>query len=51
MTDIKLFRLVNGKASELHDDAPDLEKHLQTLIETNLEPLLGILFLASKLHR
>ncbi len=48
MSDIKLFRLTAGKATELQGDASDLEKPLQTLIEANLEPLLGIRFLASE---
>lgn len=48
MSDIKLFRLINGKAAELQSDASDLEKRLQTLIENNLETLLGIRFLATE---
>lgn len=48
MSDIKLFRLSSGKATELRGDAPDLEKPLQNLIEANLEALLGIRFLASE---
>lgn len=48
MSDIKLFRLTQGLAAELHGDASDLEKPLQTLIENNLDPLLGIRFLASE---
>lgn len=48
MSDIKLFRLTNGQAAELQGDASDLEKPLQTLIEANLEPLLGIRFLATE---
>ena len=48
MSDIKLFRLSAGKASELSGDASGLEKPLQTLIENNLEPLLGIRFLATE---
>jgi predicted transport protein len=48
MSDIKLFQLKNGKATELQGDASDLEKPLQTLIEANLEPLLGIRFLATE---
>jgi len=48
MSDIKLFQLRNGKATELQGDASDLEKPLQTLIEANLEPLLGIRFLATE---
>jgi predicted transport protein len=48
VSDIKLFRLLQGQASELQGDATDLEKPLQTLIENNLEPLLGIRFLATE---
>jgi predicted transport protein len=48
MSDIKLFQLKNGKATELQGDASDLEKPLQSLIEANLEPLLGIRFLATE---
>lgn len=48
MSDIKLFRLQGGKAHELQGDATELEKPLQTLIENNLGPLLGIRFLASE---
>jgi predicted transport protein len=48
MSDIKLFKLVSGKADELQSNASDLEKPLQTLIETNLESLLGIRFLATE---
>ncbi|MBC2731500.1 DUF5655 domain-containing protein [Thiobacillus sp.] len=48
MSDIKLFQLQNGQATELQGDASDLEKPLQTLIEANLQPLLGIRFLATE---
>ncbi len=48
MSDIKLFSLASGKAIELQGDASDLEKPLQTLIEANLEALLGIRFLATE---
>ena len=48
MSDIKLFRLAAGRASELQGDASDLEKPLQTLIENNLDALLGIRFLATE---
>lgn len=48
MSDIKLFRLSSGVAVELQGDVADLEKPLQSLIEKNLEPLLGIRFLASE---
>jgi len=48
VSDIKLFRLNAGKAVELKGDATDLEKPLQTLIEANLDALLGIRFLATE---
>jgi predicted transport protein len=48
MSDIKLFRLSNGKATELQGDASDLEKPLQNLIEANLGALLNIRFLATE---
>lgn len=48
MSDIKLFRLTSGTASELQGSASDLEKPLQTLIESNLLPLLNIRFIATE---
>ena len=48
MSDIKLFHLSKGQATELQGNASDLEKPLQKLIENNLEPLLGIRFLATE---
>lgn len=48
MSDIRLFRLVDSKAAELQGEASDLEKVLQTLIEKNLDALLGIRFLATE---
>lgn len=48
MSDVKLFRLQSGRAFELQGDASDLEKPLQTLIEANLDTLLGIRFLATE---
>jgi predicted transport protein len=48
MSDIKLFRLIAGQATELQGTASDLERPLQSLIENNLEALLGIRFLASE---
>lgn len=48
MSDVKLFRIESGKATELQGSASDLEKPLQTLIENNLEPLLNIRFLATE---
>ena len=48
MSDIKLFRLSGGTATELQGNASDLERPLQTLIEANLQPLLSIRFIASE---
>jgi predicted transport protein len=48
MSDIKLFNLSGKIAQELHATASDLEKPLQTLIEKNLEPLLGLRFLKTE---
>ncbi len=48
MSDIKLFNFVDGRAIEVSGTAVALEKSLQTSIEKNLEPLLGIRFLASE---
>lgn len=48
MSDIKLFKISDGLASELQGIASDLEKPLQTLIENNLESLLGIRFLVTE---
>lgn len=48
MSDIKLFKVENGVAKELQGQASDLEKPLQTLIEANLLPMLGIRFVATE---
>lgn len=48
MSDAKLFRINGGKAAEIEGSAAGLEKSLQTLIEKNLEELLGVRFLASE---
>jgi predicted transport protein len=48
MSEITLFRIGGGKAVELPSHASDLEKPLQTLIEENLDTLLGIRFLATE---
>lgn len=48
MSDIKLFRLQNHKAAEIAGTASHLEKPLQSLIESNLEPLLGIRLVATE---
>lgn len=48
MSDLKLFRTIDGAADELHGTSVALERSLQTLMEKNLETLLGIRFLASE---
>ena len=48
MSDIKLFRVENGKAHELGGSALAIEKALQSLIERNLEPMLGVRFVATE---
>jgi predicted transport protein len=48
LSDIKLFRLTGGIASEMHGVSSDLERPLQTLIEKNLEVLLGVRFLSTE---
>ncbi len=48
MSDIKLFDIRSGSARELAGEAAALEKSLQTLMEQNLEVLLGVRFLGSE---
>lgn len=48
MSDLKLFRISNGKAEELFGASMTLEKSLQTLIEHNMETLFGVRLLASE---
>lgn len=48
LADVKLFRLANGGVGELPGTTETVEKSLQTLFEKNLEPLLGVRFLASE---
>jgi predicted transport protein len=48
VSDIKLFRLTAGVVAELQGETHDLERPLQTLMEGNLDALLGIRFLASE---
>jgi predicted transport protein len=48
MSDLKLFRIVNSKAEELKGSAMELERHLQRLIEANMETFFGVKFLASE---
>jgi predicted transport protein len=48
MSDLKLFRIANSKAEELKGSAMELERHLQHLIEANMETFFGVKFLASE---
>lgn len=48
MSDIKLFRVESGQATELPAYSVQIEKSLQDLFEANLENLLGVRFLASE---
>lgn len=48
MSDIQLFRLSDGTASELPGQAAKLEKQLQVLIEANMPTFLGVRFLSSE---
>ena len=46
MSDIQIFRIQDGAVNELVGTSVAVEKSLQTLIENNLESLLGVRFLA-----
>ena len=48
MGDIRIFRIDGTEARELKGSSVALEKSLQTFIQKNLEPLLGITFLESE---
>lgn len=48
MSDIKLFRYSPTGATELSGKAALVEKHLQALIESQMETFLGVRFLASE---
>jgi predicted transport protein len=48
MSEIKLFRIGNGKAAEVPGEAGGLERSLQTLIENNLDLMLAVRFAASE---
>ncbi|EJG07978.1 hypothetical protein Metli_2037 [Methanofollis liminatans DSM 4140] len=48
MGDIRIFRIDGPQAEELKGTSVALEKSLQTYMEQNLEPLLGVTFLASE---
>jgi predicted transport protein len=48
MSDIQLFRLASGAAAELPGRTAVVEKHLQTLIESQMQAFLGVRFLATE---
>lgn len=48
MSDLKLFRISEGVASELASSSVALERSLQQLIEANMETLFGVRLLASE---
>lgn len=48
MSDLKLFRLTNGEATELTSTSVALEKSLQVVVERNMDTLFGVRFLASE---
>ena len=48
MSDIKLFDISGAEAKMLEGRSVSLEKSLQTMMENNLESLLGVTFLASE---
>ena len=48
MSDIRLYHIDNGSASELKGTASHLEKPLQSLIEENLNTLLGVRFVKTE---
>lgn len=48
MTDLKLFRIAGGVASELPSSSVALERSLQQVIERNMEVMFGVRLLASE---
>jgi len=48
MSDLKLFRTGRDGVAEIRSESVELEKSLQTLIESNLETMLGARCLASE---
>ena len=48
MSDLKLFRITDGMASEIAGTSVALERSLQKLIESNMETLFGVRLLASE---
>ncbi|MEU9122809.1 transporter [Streptomyces sp. NPDC048506] len=48
MSNLKVFRVRGGQAMEVAGSSMALERQLQTLVEDNMEAMLGIRFLASE---
>lgn len=48
MGDLKVFRVRGGRATEIPGASVSVERDLQSLIEANMEAMLGIRFLASE---
>lgn len=48
MTGLRLFRVDGGSAEEVVGSEVELERHLQTLIEQNMDTMLSVRFLASE---
>jgi predicted transport protein len=48
VSDLKLFRIANGKAEELSGSSVALERQLQRTIESNMETLFGVRLLKSE---
>ncbi|MGF6379823.1 hypothetical protein OKW31_002736 [Paraburkholderia atlantica] len=48
MSDMRLFRLTGGMATELPSQAAKQEKQLQGLVEANMQTFLGTRLLASE---
>lgn len=48
MSDIKLFRIQDGKVDELEGQSVAVEKSLQSLIERHMNDFLGVTFLATE---
>jgi predicted transport protein len=48
LSDLKLFRIADGIATEVHSASVALEKSLQLIIERNMEALFGVRLLASE---
>ncbi|GHC74455.1 DUF5655 domain-containing protein [Streptomyces violaceochromogenes] len=48
MSNLKVFRVRGGQATEISGTSVGMERELQTLIEANMEAMLGIRFLATE---